>query len=220
MDSMSDMKEASSHRTQHPWLTSPDSRLFTAWLFFFTYLLKNSCMYVYLKGEKMLTLPVSCAGLDRGAQSELSDWEFSCWWLPCAGLISYLVTSPRQKSWQPQREVCALVCVRAWWGERLQCQSLTLTHRGQTNALIRSWHAATTFSPSCPVGLSLSPLSSSFFSSAFFQLLCLSYSPHRRTQHICSSAPFSHKARHRCKDSRAGQPNEAVGFKLVAVISM
>lgn len=30
---------------------------------------------------------------------------------------------------------------------RRQCQSLPLTHRGQTNALISSWHTATTFLP-------------------------------------------------------------------------
>lgn len=62
--------------------------------------------------------------------------------------------------------------------ERLQCQSLTPAHRGQTNALIRSWHAATTFLPLAP-SASRSLPSSFLSSSAFFRSLSLCLSiPH------------------------------------------
>lgn len=115
-----------------------------------THLVNNSCVYV-----KHNCLCFMCRFGQRSSESDFRDWEFSCWCLPCAdampflSIIWWLVPSSKADI---HREVCMQVC------ECLQCQSLTPTHRGQTNALIRSWHAATTF-PLLPLRpLSLSPL--------------------------------------------------------------
>lgn len=104
-----------------------------------------------------------------------------------------------------------------------QCQSLPVTHRGQTNALISSWHAATTFLPLAPsASLSLFlPLSLSLFLFSLLLSFNLSFcvplfSKRTGTTHLSLflTKPHSCKARHWCQDNRPGLPNEVAEFKL------
>lgn len=86
--------------------------------------------------------------------------------------------------------------------ERRQCQTFPLTHRGQTNALISSWHTATTF---LPLALPASPPPPFFslllhcFASNLSLCLCLL----RTDRHNTFVSPFTqaccYKAHHWCR---------------------
>lgn len=110
----------------------------------FTHLVNNSCVYV------KITVCVSCVGLDRGVQRVTPVIESLVVDVCHAQVLSIICRLVPDSKADIHRERFVCVCVR------LQCQSLTPTHRGQTNALIRSWHAATTFLPLAP-SASLSP---------------------------------------------------------------
>lgn len=102
-------------------------------LLFFYPFCDNSCVYI------KITICVSSVGLDRRVLRVTPGFETAvvdiCH-VQVLSIIWWLVSGSKAAL---HREVCMHVC------ECLQCQSLSLTHRGQTNALIRSWHAATTF---------------------------------------------------------------------------
>lgn len=122
-------------------------------------------------------------------------------------LICWLVPGSRADI---HRERCARLCACTWWWEHLHCQSLFLTHRGQTNALIRSWHAATTFLP-VPCRPALSPLPFFLFSSpllSFSPFLCnslsLSLSPSHWQTHLSPISLGNTAARHAIGDEIAG----------------
>lgn len=211
---MSDMKEASVPQGPTALARVSGLPLFRTWRIFFPYILSR-------KVCKNMCVCVPCVGLDRGVQrvtSVIESLVVGVCHVQVLSIICRLVPDSRADI---HREGCACV----WECECMQRKSLTPAHRGQTNALIRGWHAATIFSRFCPVGLSL-PLRLPF--SFFFTLspcpLSVSfslslYSPHRLTQHICPVS-FSCKARHQSGDSSARVPNEAVGLKPVVVISV